>query len=234
MFAYVGGYTTADRDGRGDGIHVYRIDAQSGAWTHVQHVDGLANPSLFTLRGDRRVSVFRAWRPRSSVSAFTIDPESGRLRLLSQMPCQGNNPVDAALDSGSTPSGRCQLRQRQRGGIAAGAGRAAAAGAPALPTAGQAGTGSGAADVVASARRDLRSDRRLRHRAGQRLRLHLRVSLRRRRRAASNRRRRDRWRRVRAPRRGIACSIRRCRCCTSTTSWTPPSPSMAGTARPAR
>jgi 6-phosphogluconolactonase len=35
---------------------------------------------------------------RDHVSAFSIDP-SGRLTLLSQMPCQGNNPVDAALDS---------------------------------------------------------------------------------------------------------------------------------------
>jgi len=100
MFAYVGGYTTADRDGRGDGIHVYRIDAQSGAWTQVQHVDGLANPSLFTLRGDRSV-LYSVHGGRDHLTAFTINAESGRLRLLSQMPCQGNNPVDAALDSGA-------------------------------------------------------------------------------------------------------------------------------------
>jgi 6-phosphogluconolactonase len=100
MFAYVGGYTTADRDGRGDGIHVYRIDAKSGAWTQVQHLDGLANPSLFTLRGDRRV-LYSVHGGRDHVSAFSIDPASGRLGLLSQMPCQGNNPVDVALDSGA-------------------------------------------------------------------------------------------------------------------------------------
>ena len=98
MFAYVGGYTTADRDGRGDGIHVYRIDAPGGVWTQVQHVDGLANPSLFTLRGDHRV-LYSVHGGRDHLSAFGIDPASGRLTLLSQMPCQGNNPVDAALDS---------------------------------------------------------------------------------------------------------------------------------------
>jgi 6-phosphogluconolactonase (cycloisomerase 2 family) len=100
MFAYVGGYTTADRDGRGDGIHVYRIDAPGNAWTQVQHVDGLANPSLFTLRNDRRV-LYSVHGGRDHVSAFRIDPASGRLTLLSQMPSQGNNPVDAALNSGA-------------------------------------------------------------------------------------------------------------------------------------
>ena len=100
MFAYVGGYTTADRDGRGDGVHVYRIDAQTGAWTHLQHVGGLANPSLFTLRGDHRV-LYSVHGGRDHLTAFTIDPQSGHLRLLSQMPSQGNNPVDTALDSGA-------------------------------------------------------------------------------------------------------------------------------------
>lgn len=100
MFAYVGGYTTPDRDGRGDGIHVYRIDPQSGAWDHVQHVDGHANPSLFTLRGDNRV-LYSVHGGRDHLSAFSIDPSNGCLTLLSQMPCQGNNPVDAALDNGA-------------------------------------------------------------------------------------------------------------------------------------
>ena len=54
MFAYVGGYTTADRDGRGDGINVFRVDPASGAWTHIQRVGGLENPSLFTLTRDGR------------------------------------------------------------------------------------------------------------------------------------------------------------------------------------
>ena len=57
MFAYVGGYTTADRNGRGDGIHVYRIDSPGADWVHMQHLDGLPNPSLFTLRADGRVLI---------------------------------------------------------------------------------------------------------------------------------------------------------------------------------
>ncbi len=97
MFAYVGGYTTKDRDGRGDGIHVYRVDA-GAAWTHVQHVAGEENPSLFTLRPDNRV-LYSVHGALQYVSAFSIDPASGHLGFLNRRPCIGTNPVDAALDA---------------------------------------------------------------------------------------------------------------------------------------
>ena len=44
-FAYVGCYTTPDREGRGDGITAYRINSATGAWRKIQHVGGLINPS---------------------------------------------------------------------------------------------------------------------------------------------------------------------------------------------
>ena len=97
MRAYVGGYTTADRDGRGDGIHVYRIDAGTGAWVEEQHVGGLENPSLFTLRRDNSV-LYSVHGARKLVSAFRVDAGSGRLTLVSQLDSGGVNPVDAALD----------------------------------------------------------------------------------------------------------------------------------------
>jgi 6-phosphogluconolactonase len=97
MFAYVGGYTTPDRDGRGNGINVYRVDPVSGGWTHLQTVGKLENPSLFTLNraGTRLYSVHGG---RKLVSAFGIDRASGKLTLLNQIDCQGSNPVDSALD----------------------------------------------------------------------------------------------------------------------------------------
>jgi len=97
MRAYVGGYTTADRDGRGDGIHVYRIDPASGAWVEEQHIGGLENPSLFTLRRDNSV-LYSVHGARKLVSAFRIDAASGQLSLLNQLDCGGVNPVDSALD----------------------------------------------------------------------------------------------------------------------------------------
>jgi 6-phosphogluconolactonase len=97
MFAYVGCYTTPDRDGRGDGIRVYRVNDAGDVWIEIQHVPGLENPSLFTLRRDRSV-LYSVHGGRNLVSAFSVDRTNGRLALLNQMDCQGNNPVDAALD----------------------------------------------------------------------------------------------------------------------------------------
>jgi 6-phosphogluconolactonase len=97
MFAYVGGYTTPDRDGRGDGINVYRVDEVNGGWTHLQNIGGLENPSLFTLTRDSS-RLYSVHGGRNLISAFAIDQHSGALTLLNQVDCQGNNPVDSALD----------------------------------------------------------------------------------------------------------------------------------------
>jgi 6-phosphogluconolactonase (cycloisomerase 2 family)/sirohydrochlorin ferrochelatase len=97
MFAYVGGYTTPDRDGRGNGINVYRVDEVIGGWTHLQNIGELENPSLFTLnRASTRL--YSVHGGRNLISAFAIDRQTGALTLLNQVDCQGNNPVDSALD----------------------------------------------------------------------------------------------------------------------------------------
>ena len=97
MFAYLGCYTTPDRDGRGNGIQVYRLNKSGDIWTQVQHVGGLENPSLFTLRRDQSV-LYSVHGGRNHISAFAVDRASGQLTLLNRMECQGTNPVDAALD----------------------------------------------------------------------------------------------------------------------------------------
>jgi 6-phosphogluconolactonase len=97
MFAYVGCYTTSDRDGRGTGIRVYRVNDTGDIWTEIQLVGGLENPSLFTLRQDQSV-LYSVHGGRNIISSFSVDRTSGRLTLLNQMDCQGNNPVDSALD----------------------------------------------------------------------------------------------------------------------------------------
>jgi 6-phosphogluconolactonase len=97
MFAYVGGYTTADRDGQGKGITVFRIDPKTGAWEQVQAIGNLENPSLFTLRRDA-TRLYTVHGARKMISAFARDPATGQLSLLNQMDCGGSNPVDTALD----------------------------------------------------------------------------------------------------------------------------------------
>src|SRR5215469_8617969 len=53
-YAFVGCYTTAERHARGDGIHVYRMDYETGVWQHVQHLRDLVNPSFLVLSRDQR------------------------------------------------------------------------------------------------------------------------------------------------------------------------------------
>ncbi len=97
MFAYVGGYTTPDRDGTADGINVYRIDRPGRAWTHIQNVPCHDNPSFLRIGPDGR-TLFAVHGGRSSVSAFAIDAESGRLNFINREDSGGANPVDLGFD----------------------------------------------------------------------------------------------------------------------------------------
>jgi 6-phosphogluconolactonase len=101
LYSYVGSYTTAERYARGDGIHVYRVDPESGAWTHVQHVGGLVNPSFLTVRPDQRC-LCSVHGDESYVSSFGIDRESGRLTAINRGEAGGRNGVHPAFH----PSGR--------------------------------------------------------------------------------------------------------------------------------
>jgi 6-phosphogluconolactonase len=101
MFAYVGSFTTAQRKARGDGIHVYRVDPATGAWTHVQHVGDLLNPSYLALSRDQRV-LYSVHGDGDYASAFALDPKSGEAKFLGRAATGGKNGVREALD----PSGK--------------------------------------------------------------------------------------------------------------------------------
>src|SRR5262249_37304130 len=97
-FAYVGAFTTAERKARGDGLHVYRVDPASGAWSHVQHVGDLVNPSFLTLdRAQRHLYTVHA--DLTEVSAFAIDPASGQLRFVNRQAVAGKTPVHLSIDA---------------------------------------------------------------------------------------------------------------------------------------
>ena len=98
LYAYVGCYSTPDRDGNGEGINLYRMDPASGRWSHVQLVAGLENPSFLAL--DRRQRfLYSVHGGRTYATAFVIDPESGRLTRLNQQDVGGENPVHLAVDA---------------------------------------------------------------------------------------------------------------------------------------
>jgi len=103
MYVYVGCYTTPDRAGTGEGINVYRMDADSGAWVHIQLLGGVANPSFLTLDPTERfLYAVHGGNDFSGASAFAIERETGRLTFLITQQSGGRNPVSADVH----PSGR--------------------------------------------------------------------------------------------------------------------------------
>jgi 6-phosphogluconolactonase (cycloisomerase 2 family) len=101
VYAYAGCYTTAQRSARGDGIHVYRIDPQSGAWTHIQRLGNLVNPSFLAMSRDGR-HMYSVHGDESYVTAFAVDNATGQLSAINHASSGGRNGVHLAID----PSGR--------------------------------------------------------------------------------------------------------------------------------
>jgi len=101
MYAYVGSFTAAQRKARGDGIHVYRADPATGAWTHVQHIGDLINPSYLALSRDQRF-LYSVHGDEEYATAFALDPATGQAKLLNRAAAGGKNGVREAVD----PSGK--------------------------------------------------------------------------------------------------------------------------------
>jgi len=97
FFAYVGSRTTRERNARGEGINVYRVDARTGQWSHVQLVTGLANPSFLAFDRTKRF-LYTVHGDLTDISAFAIDPRSGKLTHLNSVSTFGKNPVHLTVD----------------------------------------------------------------------------------------------------------------------------------------
>jgi 6-phosphogluconolactonase len=101
MYAYVGSFTTAQRKARGDGIRVYRADPATGAWTQVQHIGDLVNPSYLALSHDQHF-LYSVHGDEDYATAFALDPATGQAKLLNRAAAGGKNSVREAVD----PSGK--------------------------------------------------------------------------------------------------------------------------------
>lgn len=99
MYAYVGSRTTRERNAKGDGISVFRVDPRNAALELVQVVGDLVNPSYLALGKDGTV-LYTVHGDRSEISAFRIDAATGRLEFLNRQDTGGKNPVHLALDPG--------------------------------------------------------------------------------------------------------------------------------------
>jgi 6-phosphogluconolactonase (cycloisomerase 2 family) len=96
-FAYVGSYTTKERNGHGEGINVYQVDPGTGNWTHVQLLKDVVNPSFLTL-DERQRFLYSAHGDGDEATAFQIDAPSGRLSVLNRQPTGGKNGVSLDVD----------------------------------------------------------------------------------------------------------------------------------------
>ncbi len=97
---YVGTYT-----GNGsDGIYAYRFDPATGESGPVELAAATANPSFLAIDPQGRflyavneLDTFQH-QPTGAVSAFVIDRETGKLRLLQQVSSLGAGPAHLSLD----------------------------------------------------------------------------------------------------------------------------------------
>ena len=115
LLVYVGTYTESIRfgtgqilEGKGKGIHIYRLDPASGAMAPVDVVPGVVNPSYLAFDRTKRylyavneMKVFED-QPTGTVSAFSVDPATGGLTFLNRQLTHGTDPCHVILnDAGS-------------------------------------------------------------------------------------------------------------------------------------
>lgn len=96
-FAYVGCRTSKERNARGEGIGVYRMDAGTGDWKPIQLLKDIPNPSFLAF--DRTESfLYAVHGDLGEVSAFRIAPKTGEIAFINKQDCGGKNPVHLTPD----------------------------------------------------------------------------------------------------------------------------------------
>ncbi|MFZ4287730.1 lactonase family protein [Variovorax sp. HJSM1_2] len=97
VYAYVGSRTTRERNARGEGISVFRVNAHDGGLALVQLVQDLVNPSYLCLNTSGR-RLYSVHGDGHEVSVFAVSPHDGTLQFMQRQVCGGLNPVHLVLD----------------------------------------------------------------------------------------------------------------------------------------
>ncbi|MEY2788118.1 MAG: 6-phosphogluconolactonase, partial [Verrucomicrobiota bacterium] len=98
---YVGTYTGP----KSEGIYAFRYDDATGAAQPLGLAAKSVNPSFLAIHPNGRflyaVNETDQWqgKPGGSVTAFAIDPASGRLRELNQQSTMGGSPCHLSVDA---------------------------------------------------------------------------------------------------------------------------------------
>lgn len=89
---------------KGEGIHVYKFDAGSGSLKPFAINKAGPNPSFLTFDPSHRflyaVNELKQFggEPTGAVSAFSVDPFTGRLKFLNRQPSHGTDPCNLIVD----------------------------------------------------------------------------------------------------------------------------------------
>ena len=96
---FVGTYTDNNPS---EGIYVYRFDPATGALRFVRTAPKVDNPSFLAIAPDKKHLYAVNENVEGKLSAFTLDPDSGELRLMNQESTRGKHPCHVIVD----PSGK--------------------------------------------------------------------------------------------------------------------------------
>ncbi len=91
---YTGGYTR----GASHGIYGYRFDTRTGKMRALGLQAEVSNPSFLVEHPDHRFLYAVSEDAAGMVSAYLIDPKSGKLSLVNRVSSKGDGPCHLALD----------------------------------------------------------------------------------------------------------------------------------------
>lgn len=108
---YIGTYTQPIRfgtgsvlNGKGQGVYRYRLDETTGRLEYIGVSQGITNPSYLVVSPSKRnlyvvneLKLFEG-QPTGTISAFSLDSESGDLIFLNRRPTTGTDPCHVSTD----------------------------------------------------------------------------------------------------------------------------------------
>jgi 6-phosphogluconolactonase len=118
VWVYIGTYTSGSAS---KGIYLMEFNTRTGALTNKGLVAETKDPSFLAIHPNRKflyavgeVSEYQG-KPSGAVTAFAIDPQTGRLTPLNTQPSGGTGPCHIVVDR----EGRCALVANYGGGSVA-------------------------------------------------------------------------------------------------------------------
>ena len=95
MFVYTGCRTTKERNARGKGIEVYKIDKNNN-WNKIQTLKTIENPSYLCFDNEKKY-LYSVHGDFTFVSSYRIE-EDGKLSFLNSIDINSKNPVYITID----------------------------------------------------------------------------------------------------------------------------------------